>query len=158
MIFDNDLEVSAPPALPIIVAKWDKEVRAILVCHTWIGVRTHWFGGHTIACCGTDNCLACEAGQQWVKKFYIVGRSPGSGNLAILMLTPVAAQQTKKCLAKDASLLGTEVILGRGAARNTSPMTARVINHHDDVDDFGMHRLERCIRRIFKENGREKQD
>ena len=155
MIFHNDVEASAPPALPIIIAKWDRPVRAILVCSSWVGVRTHWYGGHTIACCGTDNCPACEAGQQWTKKFYIAGRSPGTGNVAILMLTPVAVNQVLQVLGHAPNLLGTEIILGRGAERNTSPMTARVVNQHDDVDDFGTARLERVIRRIFKENNRE---
>ena len=152
MIFDNDIGTTAPPALPILVAKWDHPIKAILICQEWVGVRTHWYGGHTIACCGTENCKACEAGQLWVKKLYIAAKSPTSGNSAILMLTPVACSLIRPHLSRSSGCLGCEVVIGRAAKRNTAPMTATVVDYHPSTEDFGLQRLERVIRRIFKEN------
>ena len=154
MIFDNDLGEVCPPPLPIIVAKFDKETRAVFACSDWVGVRTHWYGNHTIACCQTEDCPACGVGQQWTKKLYIVARSCLSQNLAILMITPVAAQVIVKWRSRECGLLGMEVILGRAAKRNTAPMTARVIGSHKNVEPFGQKKLERVVQRIFAANAR----
>lgn len=152
MIFHNELDSSSPPPLPIVVVKHDKPIRAVLICKDWVGVRTHWFGGHTIACCGTENCPACEANQQWVKKFYIAARGMTSGNLALLMLTPAAAETIVGGRSKEHGFLGSEILLGRAASRNTSPMTARLCGFHPYTNEFGSARLERVVSRIFREN------
>lgn len=152
MRFDNELSQSGSPPLPILVAKFDKEIRAVICCIDWCGVRTHWYGGHTVAHVDVGECPACETGQDWVKKYYIVARSTRTGNHAVLMLTPLAAEAIVQHRSKEHGLLGCEIVLGRAAARNTSPMTARVIDYHPDEPDFGTTRLERVIRRIFKEN------
>ena len=152
MMFDNDLGNVAPPPLPIMIAKHDKQLRGILRCKDWCGVRTHWYGGHTIACCGTENCPACEANQDWVKKLYIIAQSPATQNCAIFMLTPLAASEIVVHRRKDHGVLGCEVVLGRAAPRNTAPMTARVVNYHPETPEFGRERLERVIMRIFSEN------
>ncbi len=152
MLFEDELEPNCHPALPIIVAKWNKEVRAILICRAWKGVETHWYGNHTIACCGTDSCPACDVGMQSVRKFYIAARSCRDDNQAILMITPTAAESIHHHRRQDHGLLGMEVVLGRSAKRNTSPMTARVVNYHPDTSEFGQERLERVILRIFAAN------
>jgi len=154
MLFDDELEKNAVPALKIIIAKWNKPVHAILICQAWKGVRTHWYGGHTIACCGTDNCPACDVGQQWVKKFYIAARSRRNDNMVILMITPTAAEQIIVHRRKGTGLLGCEIELGRSADRNTAPMTGRMVNFHPDTSDFGIERLERVVMRIFAANAR----
>lgn len=152
MIFDNDLTTHAEPPLPIVVAKWDKQVHVILACKQWAGVRTHWYGGHTIACCGTDACPACGINQQWVKKFYIVGQHPRTGNRAIVMLTPLAAAEIVRHSHVQNGVLGCEVLIGRAAKRNTAPMTAKLVSYHPSMDDFGTARLQRVVTRIFREN------
>jgi hypothetical protein len=152
MQFEDQLEMNTHPALPIIVAKWNKEVRAILICRAWKGVETHWYGNHTIACCGTENCPACDVGMKSVRKFYIAARSRRDDNQAILMITPTAATAIHHHRRQDYGLLGMEVVLGRSANRNTSPMTARVVNYHPDTPEFGQERLERVITRIFAAN------
>lgn len=155
MHFDNDLSDVGPPPLPIVIAQWNKHVRAILCCTQWCGVWTHWFGGHTIACCQTVNCRACEANQAPVKKYYIVGRNPQNDHLAILMLTPLAAEELARYRSREHGFLGCEIILGRAAKRNTSPMTVRVIATHPDESEFSQESLKRCICRIFRENNGE---
>jgi len=158
MLFHDELVANTAPALPIIVAKWNKEVRAILICRSWKGVLTHWYGKHTIACCGTDNCPACDVGMAPVQKFYIVARSRRDDNLGVLMITPTAAASIVQHRHKDEGMLGMEVVLGRSAKRNTSPMTARVINYHPETNEFGQERLERVISRIFAANAGKKEE
>ncbi len=152
MMFHNDLDDCAPPPLPIICVTHKKPIRAVLICRDWVGVRTHWFGKHTIACCGTENCPACEANRAWVKKYYIVGRGVASGNLALLMLTPIAAESLVTGRSRKDGFLGVEISLGRAADRDTAPMTARLCGFHENTQDFGTSRLERVVRRIFREN------
>jgi len=152
MLFDDEVEPNCHPALPIIVAKWNKEVRAILICRSWKGVNTHWYGKHTIACCGTEACPACDVGMAPVRKFYIAARSLRDNNQAILMITPGAAISIHHHRRLETGLLGMEVILGRAAKRNTAPMTARCVNYHPDTSEFGQERLERVILRIFAAN------
>lgn len=151
-IFHSDMPDDVAPALPILVAKWNKEVRGILLNTNWVGINTHWHGGHTIACCGTDNCPACFVGKQWVRKYYIAGESRRDGHQAIIMITPSAAQTLVQHKRKSCGLLGMEIILGRAAKRNTAPMTGRVIATHPDVTDFGDLRLHRVMLRIFAAN------
>ena len=151
MDFHHDLEESGPPPLPIFVVKHDKPIRGVLCCKDWVGVRTHWWGGHTIACCGTANCPACET-QNWTKKYYIVARGLVTRNQAIIMLTPLAADMIKVARTRVDGFLGCEILVRRSAARNTSPMEARVTTYHADEKEFGQSRLERVITRIFREN------
>ncbi len=152
MKFHNTLGDCQAPPLPIIVVGHKRPIRAILVCTDWVGVKTHWFGGHTIACSDGENCPACEANKQWVKKYYIAARGSESGNLALLMLTPLAAEMIVKGRARVGGLLGVEIVISRSAKRNTAPMQARLVGYHPGTDDFGTARLERVVRRIFREN------
>lgn len=152
MRFDNNIDTTAAPPLPILIARHDKTIRAILINHSYRGVRTHWWGGHTVACCGTANCQACSGNQQWVKKFYIVGQHPCTGSRGLLMLTPLAAEQLVMRRRDDLGYLGVEIILGRAAKRNTSAMTVSFVGYHTEFSDFGMERLEQVLMRIFSEN------
>lgn len=152
MLFDDDLENSIAPALPIIVAKWNKEVRAVLICRAWKGVRTHWYGGHTIACCGTENCPACYVGKAPVKKYYIAAREHRGNNMAILMITPSAAEMLFVHNNPICGMLGLEICLGRAAERNTAPMTGTVLGFHPETNEFGQDRLEKVVMRIFAAN------
>jgi len=152
MEFHNDLDDCAPPPLPIVVVTHKQTITSTLVCRTWVGVRTHWIGGHTIACCGTENCPGCEANMQWVKKYYIAAESRRTGNVALLMLTPPAAESIVASRVRTDGFLGVEICLGRAAKRDNAPMTARVTGYHPDTVDFGIERLERVVRRIFREN------
>lgn len=152
MLFRDELDANTAPALPIIIAKWNKEVRATIICKAWKGVETHWYGKHTIACCGTDNCPACDVGMAPVRKYYIAAKDHRNLNMAILMITPTAAVSIFTYRRPKEGLIGCEVVLGRAADRNTSPMTARVIGYHPDTNDFGCERLERVVTRIFAAN------
>lgn len=152
MKFHDTIEDDPIPALPILVAKHDKNIQAILICQSWKGVKTHWYGGHTIACSEDENCPACDVGQQWVKKYYIAATSARHQNVVILMITPTAAAQVFHHRREGVGLLGMEIVLGRAAKRNTSPMTARSINYHPGTPDFGTKRLERVVLRIFAAN------
>lgn len=152
MRFEDDINEDVVPALKILIAKHDKPLRGILKTTMWKGIWTHWYGKHTIACCGTDNCPACDVGMEAVKKYYMVARPSNGNDLAIFMITPVAAVTMWARRSKADCLLGMEVVLGRAAARNTAPMTANVINYHPDTPDFGKDRLERVMLRIFAAN------
>lgn len=151
-MFEDELTGDSIPALRIVIAKHDLNVRAIFICRDWKGLRVHWYGKHTIACCGTDACPACDVGMEPVKKYYVVAKEVKNGNQAIVMLTPMAAAQVAHHRHRVDGLLGMEVIIGRAAARNTAPMTAKVINYHPDTSDFGTERLERVMLRIFAAN------
>lgn len=152
MEFWNDLEKNCTPPLPIVVVTHKKPVSAIMCCRDWIGVRTHWWGGHTIACCGTDNCEPCNANRQWVKKYYIVAKGLNTGTLALLMLTPGAAEMIVAGRGRVDGFLGCVVRLARAAKRDTAPMSATLVGFEGKTEDFGTDRLERCVLRIFREN------
>ncbi len=152
MHFLNEIEPATFPALKIIIAKWDKQVHGILLCKAWRGINTHWYGKRTIACCGTENCPACDVGQKPVRKFYIVAKSLRTQNEAIVMLTPPAAGQILKHARLSTGVRGLEIVLGRAADRNTSPMTGRVCAYHHDTAEFPVDRLERILLRIFADN------
>jgi len=156
MRFNNDLETVSPPPLPIIVVKHDKPITALLICRDWIGVRTHWWGGHTIACCETDNCEPCNANQEWIKKYYIAAQGERSKQRVLLMLTPCAAEMIVDGRRRVDGFLGCTIRLCRSAARNTAPMQARLVAYQGKIEEFGQARLERCVLRIFRENVRGK--
>ncbi len=151
MEFHNEPESAGPPALRILIVKHDKAIKCKILTRDWCGVRTHWWGGHTIACCGTENCRACET-QNWVKKYYLVAEGFNTQTQAIIMLTPLAAGQIKRHRSRATGFLGCELLLTRAAARDTAPMQAMITGYHPDTTDFGSERLNRIITRIFREN------
>ena len=156
MLFNNELETVGPPPLPIIVVKHDCPLQALLICRDWIGVRTHWWGGHTIACSNDDSCEPCSSNRQWVKKYYIAAEGLKSGQKVLLMLTPCAAEMIVSGRTRVDGFLGCEIYLARSAKRNTAPMVAKIVGFHGKTPDFGSDRLERVVTRIFRENIGEK--
>jgi len=151
MQFHDELEASGAPPLPIVVVKHNNPLRGKIICQDWVGVRTHWWGGHTIACCGTDNCPACES-QGWVKKYYLAFEGLKSAAQVLVMLTPLAAEMIVSQRCRTSGFLGCEMVVSRSAARNTSPMQAKITGFHPGTRDFGTSRLQRVVTRIFREN------
>lgn len=138
--------------MPIVVCGAGKSVRVICLTKKIAGVETHWFGGHTIACCGTDNCLACQADHQAVWKGYFVGGDIATCNKGLIMVTDGAYESFESYEQHDDGFLGLRITISREGRRRNSPMRAAMFGRVDEPLEYPDHALFSMVTRIFAAN------
>lgn len=148
---DEPRDVVRSP-MPIIVCGAKCRVDSIILTRRLVGVDTHWFGGHTIACCGTENCPACFKDAAPVWKGYFVGKSMSSGNLAIILVTAGCFEAFERHLQHKDGLVGLRCVLDRAGHRSNSPMRATIYHRVPDYEEFPYVTLLRMVQRIFAAN------
>lgn len=152
MHFVNEPTVVEASPMEIIVVGAKQRVDAVILTASLAGVQTHWYGGRTIACCGTDNCPACQSNFAPVWKGYMVAYGMKSGNKAILMVTGGAYENLGQHVQHENGLFGLRVVISRAGTRRNSPMTLATFGRCTEYPQYPDKALFAMVRRIFAEN------
>lgn len=148
---DEPQEVVHKP-MAIVVCKPTQRVDCIILVRRLAGVQTHWFGGHTIACCGTDNCPACQANYAPVWKGFFVAFGMMSGDKALVMVTEGAYEALGQHVQHKNGLLGLRVVITRQGRRVNSPMCLGTFGRVPDYPEYPQAALFQMVSRIFAAN------
>ena len=117
----------------------------------YIGVDTHYWGGHTIACPGEETCKACGEGLIAVWGGFIFGETWGGGKVTLIALTPVMAATLTMNVTDERGLLGVKVTFRR---KTNAANSGVITSFHGKADVIREQTLERLIMRtriLFKD-------
>jgi len=117
----------------------------------FVGVDTHYWGGHTIACPGEETCKACKDGLVAVWGGFIFGESWGGGKVTLVALTPVMAATITMNVNDAQGLLGMKVTFRRKTKAANSGVHTTFHGKASQVNEQTMERLIMRTRIIFKD-------
>lgn len=122
-----------------------KPIQCLLLNDKYVGLDTHFWGGHTIACPGSDTCRACGEGLVAVWGGFIFAQTWERGKVTVLALTPVMAAMLLSNVEDSRGLLGMKVTFRRKTeAANSGVLT----NFHGWATDFDGQTQERLVARV----------
>lgn len=117
----------------------------------YVGVDTHYWGGHTIACPGPETCKACGSGLVAVFSGFIFCQLWGGGRVALLALTPVMCANILQRVKDAHGFLGMKVAFWRKTKEINSGVCTAFHGFDDDFDEQTQERLVSRVRIIFKD-------
>jgi len=158
MRFVNEPNSEPFSPMPIVVCKKAGRIDCVILTRRLCGVDTHWYGGHTIACCGTSECPACQANFQPVWKGYFVAQGMRSGNKALVMCTDGAYENIERHVKHENGLYGLHVVVMRAGKRNNSPMYIHCCGRTNEFPEYSADKLCSMVSRIFAANGGKQPD
>jgi len=151
MIRFTDPPTSDLEAPRLLRVKPGPELRVQLLNEKYVGIDTHYWGGHTIACPGEATCKACRQGLISVWGGFIFCQLWGGGRIAVLALTPVMAANMLLHRDETHGLLGMKVALSRKTKEPNSGVLTRFHSGTKECDRQSMERLIMRVRIIFKD-------
>lgn len=126
-------------------------LRINLVCRTYVGCDTHYWGGHTIACPMTRDCKACQAGLMPIWGGFIFCTAWNHDRVGLLALTPVVASTLTQRIEGQMGLLGMKVALSRKTKAANSNIITMFHGYDEDVTEEFETRLISRVRVLFKD-------
>lgn len=143
-----------PPSIPrkpwpILRPGACRPLRFVSLCKCWAAKNTHWFGGKTVECTLTDECIACQRGIDVRWTGWIIGKSMVNEDRAICHLSAGAANDLVPILRERGSLLGAQIVLERKGEKRNGPVYARVEGQSEVDRPFTAAELEKIINVIF---------
>lgn len=139
-----------PWKIVVTKAKWP--TRFICMSRAWINFETHWWGGHTVVCCKTQNCQACKAGTRRDFRAFVGGRSLQNGQYAIISLTATACDSLESYFVCDRGMLGLSITLNRVPARDTGMLHVMTHGYIEKPKILEHEELSDMLIRIFSLN------
>lgn len=136
------VDLEAPRLLRV---KPGAPLRLILLNCKYVGLDTHYWGGHTISCPGEETCKACKSGLIAVFSGFIFCQRDYRSRVAVLALTPVMCAMVTMSRDVAGGLLGMEVTFRRKTKEANSGVLTDV---HGIADDFDAQTIERLINRV----------
>lgn len=122
-----------------------------LLNKTYVGIDTHYWGGHTIACPGEETCKACHDGLISVFSGFIFVQYWDGGRVALLALTPVMCANVTMRINSGHSLLGMKVRFSRKTKEPNSGVLTTFHGWSKLLDSQSQERLIMRVRIIFKD-------
>lgn len=122
-----------------------------LLNRKYVGLDTHYWGGHTIACPGEETCKACGSGMIAVFSGFIFVQLWDGGRVAVLALTPVMCATLMCASTKGGDLLGMKVSFRRKSKKPNSGVLTHVHGFVTEFDEQSVERLIMRVRIIFKD-------
>jgi hypothetical protein len=116
-----------------------------LLNNAYVGLDTHYWGGHTIACPGPATCKACGSGLVAVYSGFIFVQLWDGGQIALLALTPVMCANLELRIRDTHGLLGMKVSFRR---KTKEPNSGVLVQFHGFLNDFEEQTQERLIMRV----------
>ena len=152
MHFVNEPKKQTFSPMPIIVCKAGQTLRVICLTKRMAGVETHWFGGHTIACCGTANCIACQANYAPVWKGYFVGWDGLKDVKGLILVTDGAYEPFGQFVNHEKGFVGLRITITRQGRRDNSPMVCQISGRDKVAREYDQTNLVSMVTRIFAAN------
>jgi hypothetical protein len=145
MIRFTELKAPDLEAPKLVRIKPGPPLQLKLLNEKYVGLDTHYWGGHTVACPGEDSCKACSDGLIAVWSGFIFAQLWDGGRVAVLALTPVMAATLTMRRQKIAGLLGMKVAFVRKSKR---PNSGVLTSFHGTASDYDAQTIERLIMRV----------
>lgn len=142
----NDLE--APKLLRV---RPGPPLRVQLLNERYVGLDTHYWGGHTVACPGEMSCKACGDGLIAVWSGFIFCQLEVGSRVAVLALTPVMGATITTQSRGTTGLLGMKVTFGRKTKAANSGVISSFHGWAKSFDAQSIERLIMRVRIIFKD-------
>lgn len=139
-------------ALPILRCSGSGTLDAILVCHRYTGVLTHWMNEETTLHIDSGPCAGCDANQRPRWQGFIIVQSTQSGTHRLLQFTPPVATVLNKYSRDDTGVCGLTVRLTREGRERNSPLRAEIIERATVTPHFSVEQLEEAVSRLFRTN------
>lgn len=120
-------------------------LRVTLLNTKYVGLDTHYWGGHTVACPGEATCKACHSGLVAIFAGYIFCQLEPGSRVAIVALTPVMCAIL--CMNRDpvGGLLGMKVTFRR---KTKEPNSGVLTTFHGIAPEFDPQTIDRLIMRV----------
>lgn len=122
-----------------------------LLNHKYVGLDTHYWGGHTVHCPGSETCKACADGLIAVWSGFIFCQLWDGGRVAVLALTPVMGATLTMRSNQPGYLLGMKCRFRRKSKAVNSGILTSVHGYDSDCDQQSTERLVKRVRIIFKD-------
>jgi hypothetical protein len=126
-------------------------LRVVLLNRKYVGLDTHYWGGHTVNCPGDKTCKACRSGLFPVWSGFIFVSAWEGGRVAVLALTPVMGAMLTMTGNGNGSLLGMRVIFRRKTKQRNSGVLTEFAGVETLCDEQHEERLINRVRIIFKD-------
>lgn len=139
-------------ALPILRCTGAGTLDAILVCHSYTGVLTHWIGEETTLHTQSGPCAGCDANQAPRWQGFVIVQSTQSGTHRLLQFTPPVAKTLDGYQRKQYGLSGLTVRLTRAGRERNSPLCAEITDRVQLTPHFSVEQLEEAVSRLFRSN------
>jgi len=142
------IDLEAPRLLRV---KPGPPLKVKLLNTRYVGIDTHYWGGHTVACPGEDTCKACKSGLIAVFSGFIFCQLWEGGRVALLALTPVMCATLLMACNQPDGLLGMKVTFRRKTKEPNSGVSTVVHGYATEFDRQTQERLVLRVRIIFKD-------
>lgn len=120
-------------------------LRVVLLNEKYVGLDTHYWGGHTVSCPGAETCKACRSGLIPVWSGFIFCQLWDGGRIGVLAITPVMGAMFTMRANGRSGLLGMKVALRR---KTKEPNSGVLTDFHGFNEEFDSQSIERLIRRV----------
>jgi hypothetical protein len=117
----------------------------------YVGLDTHYWGGHTIHCPGEETCKACGDGMVAIFSGFIFVQLWTGGRVALLALTPVMCATLTMANTETGNLLGMKCRFRRKSKAVNSGVVTSVHGFDSEIDAMSGERLVTRVRIIFKD-------
>lgn len=151
-MFESTLPEPVIKPWTIVVTRAKTPTRFICMSKVWINFLTHWYGGHSIVCCDTQNCEACKAGVRRDYRAFVGGKSLQSGQYAIVSLTASSCDMLESYFLSKKGLQNLSITLHRVPKRDTGMLHAMTHGYVNDGEILHKEQLEDMLSRIFALN------
>lgn len=138
----RDVDLEAPKLLRV---KPGPALKVKLLNTKYVGLDTHYWGGHTVACPLSDVCKACSQGLISVWAGFIFCQRWEGGRVAVLALTPVVAANLTMHANPVTGLLGMKISLSR---KSSEPNSGIFCGFHGTTLEYDKQTKERLIMRV----------
>lgn len=126
-------------------------LHVVLLNHKYVGLDTHYWGGHTVHCPGEETCKACLSGLISVWSGFIFVTSWDGGRVGLLAITPVMGATLTMKGNGNGSLLGMRVAFRRKTKQPNSGVLTTFHGVDSVCDEQHVERLINRVRIIFKD-------
>jgi len=152
MQFTKAPPTSTAPSYKIVVCKADQPLSFVSVCDQYVGLITHWWGGHTVACEYPEFCEACNRSIRKDFKSYLAVESVEFGTRVIVQITHACCLELARYLEYPRGLLGLKMRLSRATKADTSMLQVATFGFQEVAHPVTAEQLEQTMARVFAAN------
>jgi len=148
-MFNNSPPTDHTMPFPIIRAKPNQPLEAVVCNRSYVGCDTHYVGGRTVLHTNPESCVGCQENMQPRWQGYVIVESRRVKRFAVLQFTPIVGLALTRACAGTNGLLGLKIRIVRLGGRINSPLECKVTGYEPEATEFPLYRLENIVRNLF---------
>lgn len=152
MRFEKAPETILAPSWKILVCKGGCAISFVSICQQYVGLYTHWYGGHTVACSKPDDCACCDRGTRREFKAYLAAEPERGETQTIIQITHTCTLALHRFLSRSGGILGLRIKLERAGKADTSMLQISMHGFVTVKEQIKPVRLEKMLARVFAAN------